>query len=257
MTIRPEEKRFQPSDNLITLKEPDNVASEAFRILRTNISLRDFDSKLKVINVISSVAQESKSTTVLNLAYVFSQLGKKILIMDLDLRLPSIHKKLRLKNKVGVTDIIAKSVSFNETVVHYTKNMDILLSGTKNPYASEFIQSKAFADMLAALKEYYDMIFIDCPPVGLVTDGVITSTLCDGTILCVASGMNDKKDLEKTRDLLKQFDVNILGIVMTRMPVTKKYYSKYGYNNYGGYYGNREKKKKNKKEPKKEVKKEE
>jgi capsular exopolysaccharide synthesis family protein len=255
MTIRSDESRLQPSDNLITLKEPDNVASEAFRILRTNISLRDFDSKLKVINVISSVAQESKSTTVLNLAYVFSQLGKKVLIMDLDLRLPSIHKKLRVKNKVGVTDVIAKTVSFNEAVIHYTKNMDILLSGTKNPYASEFIQSKVFANMLEALKEHYDMIFIDCPPVGLVTDGVITSTLCDGTILCVASGMNDKKDLEKTRDLLKQFDVNILGIVMTRMPVTKKYYSKYGYNNYGGYYGSKEKKKKSKKESKREEKK--
>ena len=81
------------------------------------------------------------------------------------------------------------------------------------------------------------MILIDCPPVGLVTDGVITSTLCDGTIMCIASGKNDKKDLEKTRDLIKQFNVNILGIVMTRMPVAKKYYSKYGYNKYGYGYG--------------------
>ena len=98
------------------------------------------------------------------------------------------------------------------------------------------------------------MIFIDCPPVGLVTDGVITSTLCDGTILCIASGRDDKKDLEKTKDLLEQFNVNILGIVMTRMPVVKKYYSKYGYNKHGygyGYgYGASENKKEEKKKDK-------
>ena len=246
---------MKPSDNLITLIEPDSAAAEAFRILRTNISLKDFDSKLKVINVISPSAQESKSTTTLNLAYVFSQLGKKILVMDLDLRLPSLHKKLRLKNKHGITDVISKTIGFNEAVIHYTQNMDVILSGTRNPYASEFIQSKAFANTLEELKRQYDMIFIDCPPVGLVTDGVITSTLCDGTIMCIAYGMNDKKELEHTRDLIEQFNVNILGIVMTRMPSGKKYYSKYG-NRYGygygyGYYGSKNdgssKKKKDKK----------
>lgn len=228
---------MKPSDNLITLIDPENVTSEAFRILRTNISLKDFDSKLKVINVISTTAQESKSTTVLNLGYVFSQLGKKVLIIDLDLRLPSIHKKLRLKNKNGITDVIARNIEFNEAVIHYTQKMDVILSGTKNPYASELIQSKAFSNILDGLREAYDLILIDCPPVGLVTDGVITSTLCDGTILCIASGKNDKRDLEKTKDLLNQFNVNILGIVMTRMPVAKKYYSKYGYNKYGYGYG--------------------
>ena len=256
---------IKPSDNLITLIDPENVTSEAFRILRTNISLKDFDSKLKVINVISTTAQESKSTTVLNLGYVFSQLGKKVLIMDLDLRLPSLHKKLRLKNKHGITDVIAKTIDFNEAVIHYTQKMDVILSGTKNPYASELIQSKSFANILDNLKQKYDMIFIDCPPVGLVTDGVIASTLCDGTIMCIASGRNEKRDLEKVRDLIDQFDVNILGIVMTRMPVGRKYYSKYGYNKYGyggkygygygyGYYGRKDDKSKKKKKEKKDKK---
>ena len=252
---------IKPSDNLITLIDPENVTSEAFRILRTNISLKDFDSKLKVINVISTTAQESKSTTILNLGYVFSQLGKKVLVMDLDLRLPSIHKKLRLKNKNGITDVIARTIDFNEAVIHYTQKMDVILSGTKNPYASELIQSKSFSNILNELKNRYDMILIDCPPVGLVTDGVITSTLCDGTIMCIASGKNDKRDLEKTRDLIKQFNVNILGIVMTRMPVAKKYYSKYGYNKYGygyGTYGSssdnkKKREKKTKKENKKDI----
>ena len=240
---------IKPSQNIITLTEPDHVASEAYRILRTNISLKDYDNNLKIINVVSTNAQESKSTTVLNLAYVFSQLNLKVLVIDLDLRLPSLHKKLRLKNSVGISDVINKRVSFEDAVIRYTKKMDILLSGTKNPYSAEYIQSKSFKDLLADLRNQYDKIIIDCPPIGLVTDGIITSTLCDGTILCIASGHDDRKELENVKDLLSQFDVNILGIVMTRVPVAKRYYSKkYGYGKYGkygkgygyGYYGKRD-----------------
>ena len=243
---------FKPVDSLITITEPDSAAAEAYRILRTNISLKDFDQKLKIINIISTNAQESKSTTALNLAYVYSQLGKKTLVIDLDLRAPSLHKKLKIKNKYGISDVVSKNVSFSEAVIHYASKMDILLSGTRNPFASEFIQSKSFRSLLEALRQAYDMVIIDCPPVGLVTDGVIASTLCDGTIICVASGFNDRKDLERTRDLLKQFDVNILGVVMTRVPVAKRYYGHYGrygrYGNYGGYgYGYTSSKKKTKK----------
>ncbi len=243
---------FKPTQSMITITEPDSAAAEAYRILRTNISLKDFDQKLKIINVISSNAQESKSTTALNLAYVYSQLGKKTLVIDLDLRLPSLHKKLKIKNKYGISDVVSKNVTFAEAVVHYAPKMDILLSGTKNPFASEFIQSKSFKSLLEALRQAYDMVIIDCPPVGLVTDGIIASTLCDGTIVCVASGNNDKKDLERTRDLLKQFDVNILGIVMTRVPVGKKYYGRYG--NYGyGYTPEKKKTRTSRKEKKTET----
>lgn len=234
---------YRPADALITINDPESAVAEAYRILRTNISLKDFDHKLKVINIISSNTQESKSTTALNLAYVFSRLKKKVLIMDLDLRAPSLHRKLLLKNGHGVTDVIAGNASLEEALVHYAEDLDVLFSGTRNPYASELIQSKVFRELLDRLREAYDLIIIDCPPVGLVTDGVITSTMCDGTILCVASGKNERRQLERTRDLLKQFDVNILGIVMTRMPVSKRYYGGYyGKKGYGAYYTKKTKK---------------
>ena len=242
-------------DTLVTMNNPDSVAAEAFRILRTNISLRDFDSQLKTINIISTTAHESKSTVILNLAYSFSQLGKRVLVIDLDLRAPTLHKKLKIKNKMGISDFIARRATFDEILIKYTERFDIILSGTKNPYASEFIQSNSFKKVLAKLRDTYDLVFIDCPPVGLVTDGVITSSFCDGTILCVSYNTNDKRDLENCRDLLKQFDVNILGIVMTQMPGGKKYgkYGKYGnYGNYGTYgaYGSEDKDKKKKKKKK-------
>ena len=117
-----------------------------------------------------------------------------------------------------------------------------MLSGGKMPFASEFIQSNAFVKILDALKKDFDMIFIDCPPINLVSDGTYISTLCDGTIFCVASGKCEKKDLQKAKDMLSQFDVNILGVVMTRMQVSKKYYN-YDYGYGYGYYGDKKKKK--------------
>ena len=128
---------------LITMKAPDSAEAEAYRALRTNISMREFDKPIKVINVISANAKEGKSTTVLNLAYVYAKLEKKILVIDLDLRLPSLHKKIGVKKKDGITDVLSKKVPFKEAVIHYANNMDVLLSGTKTPFASEFIQSTA------------------------------------------------------------------------------------------------------------------
>ena len=233
----------KPSDNLITILQPDSIASEAFRQLRTNLSLRNFDKELKVINVTSANAKEGKSTVALNLGYVYSQLNKKVLIIDLDLRLPSLHKKLKLKNTCGVTNVVAKHCAFAQAVIHYAKNYDILLAGTKTPFASEFVQSQALSHFIDECRNYYDVIILDCPPINMVTDGMIISTLTDGTILCVASNHDEKADLEKAKDLLLQFKTNVIGIVMTRMPLNKKRYSY----DYGYGYGNNHQSKKNKK----------
>lgn len=226
-------KRLTPSAELVTILQPESAVAEAYKTLRTNLSLKEFDKELKVINIISSTAQESKTTTALNLAYVYSQLGKNVLVIDMDLRLPTVHRKLRLKNKLGVTDVVARKCNFNDAVIHYAPHLDVLLSGTKTPYASEFVQSKTFKDFINACKNVYDVIIVDCPPISLVTDGMIISTYADGTILCIASGKSERKELERMKDQLNQFNVNVVGIVMTRMPISKKKY----YNDYGYGYG--------------------
>lgn len=230
---------YKPSEEFVTMLHPDSAAAEAFRTLRTNLSLRNFDKELKLINVISSTSKESKSTVTINLGYVYSNLNKKVLVIDMDLRLPSLHKKLRLKNKLGVTNVVARQCSFDEAVVKYAKNFDVLLAGTKTPYASEFVQSNTYSSFLNLCKENYDVVILDCPPINLVTDGMIVSTYCDGTIMCVGTNRVERKELEKARDLLKQFDVNVIGMVMTRVPVSRKHYGyEYGNYGYGGYgYG--------------------
>ena len=234
MKMQEGEEVMANDNEMITVNEPDSAAAEAFRTLRTNITMRDFDKKIRMINLISANAQESKSTTALNLAYVYSQLGKKVLVIDMDLRLPSIHKKIGVRNKQGLTDVVSGQKEFADCLEHYAPNMDVLLSGTKIPFASEFVQSSALHGFLNDIRDKYDLILIDCPPINLVTDGLIASSYCDGTLLCVASNMDEKKDLEKAKELLEQMNINVLGVVMTRMPLVKKY-SHYNYSY--GYYG--------------------
>ena len=211
--------------DIITLIDPEDPASEAYRSLRTNILMRQFDKDMQVINVISTSASEGKSTTILNLGVVFSQLGKKTLVIDLDLRLPTVHKKMKVKNKVGVTDVVTRNARFSDSLIQYAENLDLITSGTKIPYAAEFLQSEILKEFIYGLREIYDVILIDCPPVGLVTDGIIVSNYCDGTLLVIASGQDERKELLRVKEQLEQTNTNITGIVMTKMPVSKKYYN--------------------------------
>ena len=216
-------------EELITILDPESSASEAYRTLRTNILMRNFDRDMKVINIISTTAQEGKTTCVLNLAMVYAQLQKKVLVIDLDLRMPTIHKKLKLKNKKGISDIIGHQADFEEVVLQPYENVDVITAGTKISFASEFIQSNALKEFIEERKKEYDLILLDCPPVGLVTDGIVAASYCDGTILVCASNRNDRKELLRVKDQLEQTQVNVIGIVMTMMPVQRKYYNSYGY----------------------------
>ena len=230
-------------NDVIVMKEPDSVAAEAYRTLRTNITMREFDGDIKMINIVSSSAQEAKTTTAVNLAACYAQLGKKVLLIDLDLRLPTVHKKLGIKNKSGITDILSNNREEKNVIVNYSKNFDVLLSGSKTPFTAEFVQSEALKEYLKKLRNAYDIVIVDCPPVNLVTDGLITSTYCDGTLLCVAYGSDERRDLERARDSLESIGAKVLGVVMTRMPEAKGYYKdKYAYRYAYGHEKNEEKK---------------
>ena len=222
---------IKAGEELITLTDPNAPASEAYRALRTNIMMRNFDREMQVINVISCTKEEGKSTCVLNLAVVYAQLQKKVLVIDLDLRLPSIHKKLKIKNRKGITDLISKQVSFEEAVQTPIDNIDVITAGTKTPFASEFLQSHALQQFIKSKRSSYDLILLDCAPIGLVTDGMIVSKMCDGTVFVVSSNVNERKDLVRAKEELEQMEVNVIGLVMTQMPTENRYYRYYG--NYG------------------------
>ena len=211
--------------NLITVYDPDSQASEAFRSLRTNIIFRNFEKEVKVINIVSTTNQEGKSTIALNLAVVFAQLDKNVLVIDLDLRIRTIHKKLNIKNSLGISDILNKSCQKSDAVIKFAKYLDVITAGTRIIYQSELLQSIALKNFILKMREEYDYIILDCPPISLVTDGVIVSSYCDATLLVVEANRNSKKELLDVKSKFENINCNIIGTILNKAPATKSTYS--------------------------------
>ncbi|WP_278473919.1 CpsD/CapB family tyrosine-protein kinase [Turicibacter sanguinis] len=221
------------SIDLITLKNPKSPISEAYRTLRTNIQFSNVDGNLQTICVTSSGPAEGKSTTVSNLAETFAQAGNRVVIIDCDLRKPRVHKVFNLTNKVGMTNLLAGQVKFEEVAQITGSQLTVITSGPIPPNPSELLGSKKMKQVLDDLKGEFDIVLIDAPPVGIVTDAAILSTIVDGVVLVVASGRTEIDGAKRAKQLLENVRARILGVVMTMIPVSKKGY--YGYQYYSYY----------------------
>jgi len=221
---------------LITLKNPKSRSAEAFRTLRTNIQFSSLDKELKSIVVTSSGSGEGKSTIMSNLAITMAESGMKVILVDCDLRKPSIHKKIGITNSVGLTNVLVQGVKKEECVVKTTvNNLFILTSGPIPPNPAELLGSKKMRDFIEELKNEFDLVLIDAPPVLAVTDAQILSTIVDGVIFIVSYGEAQKKALIDAKHLIDKVGGKILGIVFNKVPeAVSGYYGKY----YKGYYGN-------------------
>jgi capsular exopolysaccharide synthesis family protein len=219
-------------NKLITSLEPNGHIAESYRTLRTNLTYRNFVKELKLINIVSTSPSEAKTSTIANLANVHAQLGKKVLLIDLDLRKPSLHHKLGIRNNLGVNDLLNGVATLKEVVKEYDDNLFVITSGTKALYNNELIQSAHLADFLENMKQSFDLVFIDCPPIRFISDGVILSKLCDGTLFVVEYNAIDKKEIKKSFEQLKAVDANVIGTVMTKIDINSKKYAYYenGYN---------------------------
>ena len=212
-------------------KAPKSIAAESYRTLRTNIQYSSFDKKYKVIVVTSSEAGEGKSTTSGNLALCLAQDDKKVILIDCDLRKPSIHKKFKVSNLVGLSDVIIGKADFKTAINKYSDNLILLTSGKIPPNPSEMLSSKAMKSLLEGLKEKFDYVILDTPPVQAVTDSQILSTKADGTILVVRSENTKRDAVHSAINLLKKVNANIIGTVLNGVDVSRnKYYYYYGEN---------------------------
>lgn len=210
-------------------KKPKSITAEAYRTLRTNIQYSSFDKEVRVIVVTSSEAGEGKSTTAGNLAISFSQAQKKTIMIDCDLRKPSLHKKFRISNMVGLSDLLKGKESLKEAVHKYNDYLDILTSGKVPPNPSEMLGSHSMENLLKILRDEYDMIVIDSAPLQAVTDAQILSRKADGTILVVRAEKTKRDSVMQAKELLKKVDANILGVVLNGVEnIRKKYYYYYG-----------------------------
>ena len=202
---------------IISIKNPKSPIAEAYRGIRTSIEFSNLDKNLQVITVTSSMQNEGKSTVLANLAVSFANLDKKVLIMEGDLRNPSVHRMFNISNIKGLTDILLQNKVFADCV-HCTdvKNLHVLTCGAIPPNPSEMLSSKKIRDFIESLREYYDYVFIDAPPIGIVTDAGIISTYTDGCIFVVGAGEADIEMAKVSKERLEKVGANILGVVLNK-----------------------------------------
>lgn len=219
--------------DVITLTQPKSPISEAYRTLRTNLQFSNVDGDLKTISITSSGPGEGKTTTLCNVAETFAQSGKRTLIIDGDLRKPRVHKVFKISNAVGLTNVLTGQEKLEDVLQITGSNIKVLTSGPIPPNPSELMESNAMKQLLEMLTQHFDVILIDTPPVGVVTDGAIIAGMVDGTILAVASHKTQIDGAKRAKQLLEQVNARIVGVVMTMMPISKKGY--YGYQYYEYY----------------------
>lgn len=221
---------FAVKENQRTLhKNLEFTAVEQYKLLRTNLDFTLPEGETcPVIGVTSSMRDEGKSTTAVNLSYVLAEKGSKVLLIDGDLRIPSVAKKMGINRTLGLTDILmGKGAQISEFQSELLSNWYILPSGDIPPNPSELLGSSRMESILASLKEKFDYIIIDLPPVNIVSDAVSISSLITGMIVVIREDYTEKKDLEHCFRQLKLSNVNVLGCVMNESKNEGGSYSKY------------------------------
>ena len=224
---------------LVTQARPQSQMAEAYRALRTSLLLTSSGGPPKVILITSALPQEGKSTTSINTAIVLAQKGARVLLVDADLRRPSIHKSFGLGPRAGLSNVLTGNMNLQQATVRspILPTLFILPAGTPPPNPAELLASSNMADVIAELSEQYDHIVIDTPPTLSVTDAVSMSTRADAVVLVIRSGQTTKQALRRARDLLTQVNARVCGVLLNAVDLNSPDY--YYYYEYQGKYGNR------------------
>ncbi|WP_168929338.1 polysaccharide biosynthesis tyrosine autokinase [Nocardioides sp. GY 10113] len=206
-----------------------SARSEAFRVLRTNLQFVDVDGANKVFVVTSSVPEEGKTTTAVNLAMSIAQGGAKVLLIECDLRRPRAIVRLGLDDAVGVTSLLIGHALPNDPVqLHGPSGLHVLAAGPIPPNPAELLQSKSMADLIALARESYDVVLMDAPPLLPVTDAALLAAKADGALLVVGHGRLTRDQLSHSVERLAQVEGQLVGVVLNKMPARSKAYG-YGY----------------------------
>ncbi|MBR3118223.1 CpsD/CapB family tyrosine-protein kinase [Oceanobacillus profundus] len=201
--------------HLITKISPRSPISEQYRTVRTNLQFASADEEIQTLLLTSAGPSEGKSMTTANLAVVYAQQGKKVLLIDADLRKPTIHYTFRLDNLKGLSNVLVGDIPLQEAVVpSAVQDLDLISCGPIPPNPSELLGSKRMQRMIAEARELYDVIIFDTPPVLAVTDAQILSAFVDGSILVVRSKSTETESAQKAVESLKAVNAKILGTVL-------------------------------------------
>lgn len=216
--------------HLIAKLNPKSPISEQFRTVRTNLQFSSIDEPLQAILITSPGPGAGKSMTSANLAVVYAQQNKRVLLIDADLRKPTVHYTFRFANLRGLSNVLVGESTL-EGAVETTdvENLEVLTSGPIPPNPSELLGSRRMEEILKNAKQLYDIVIFDTPPMLAVTDAKILSNIVDGTMAVIRSGVTNMDDAERTIDTLKESKAKFLGAVLNdRAKTASSYYSYYG-----------------------------
>ena len=244
-------KRKQKAKSDKTINEKELILNgetsfhiqEAYKASRTNTMFSIPGKGCKKVVVTSSFPGEGKSTTCINLAITFAQTGSKVLVIDADLRKPTVHRKLEVNNQYGLAHLLGNFCKAEDTITPSKyENLDVILAGHLPPNPAELLASEAMKNILDTLSERYDYIFLDTPPLNIVTDATVLSSIVSGTIVVVRQGETHHKDVQDALSKLEFANAKILGLILHGVQGNNKKYGKYGkyskYSRYGEYtYG--------------------
>lgn len=196
-------------------EEPKSSIAEQYRNIRTNIQFTAVDSDIRSIVVTSSNAGEGKTTTIGNLAVVFGQQGKRVLVIDADLRKPQLHEMFQVQTQVGLSKVLSGQATLEQGIKKTNiESISVLTSGPIPPNPAELLTFRAMDELLEQAYKMFDIVLIDTPPVLLVADAQIVANKCDGTILVARSEVTEKAKLIKAKQLLDNTSSKILGVIL-------------------------------------------
>lgn len=223
------------SDKVMINNKLSDAVEEAVRTLRTNIQFCNTDKAVKTICLTSCIPNEGKSSISINLAVSMARDGKKVLHIDADMRKPRTYKDVTSRYNVGLSNYLSGMVELEDAIrATNIDNLDVIVCGPKPPNPAELLGTERFSQMLAVLKEKYDYVIIDTPPLGSMIDAAIVASQADGTIMLIEYNTVDYKKAVMVKEQLEKANARILGVVINKIP--RREYKQYYYYDYDYYY---------------------
>jgi protein-tyrosine kinase len=218
------------ANTLVTISNPRSPVAEAYHSLRTNLEFSSPDKPLRSMVVTSAGSEEGKSTTLANLAVTMAQTGKRVILVDCDLRRPSLHQIFHALNNSGLTDLVRDESLLANPPLQDTpvSNLRLLTSGQLPPNPSELLGSRRMDEIIAALLTHADMLLFDAPPIIAVTDAALLSAKVDGVLLVISAGKTKREHARKARALLEKVNARLIGTVLNNVKLDSSlqyYYS--------------------------------
>jgi len=211
-------ERNERYDYIVTREQPLSYTAESFQKVLINLDYANIDKKIKVIEFTSTLASEGKSTFLSNLAYLMGQKNKKVVLIDLDLRKPKGHRMFNSANKDGLTDYLSGKIPFEKLIKKSEEvGIDYIVAGEKTTAIVNVLEAQKLSELIQQLRETYDYVLLDAPPVIAVSDALYIAKLADGVIFIVAQNIAKKTLVKEAIQTLKHNNVHIIGTVLTQV----------------------------------------